>query len=184
MPIDDLTARVQSLVQEYQATRDRDTVLGAEADREAAALWKVVRAVDPDTASPWLDEQLAKANAALGWLHYWRHRESTGARKHAELARALLCLKPASDEGDIVPEELKPVAGRVPDPNQAIQDLHVGEVLIVLNPVVYARRIEYGFTGVDSLGRYYNQGGHHMVGQTMAEMPAIADAAIARVGGA
>jgi hypothetical protein len=77
----------------------------------------------------------------------------------------------------------QPVAGRVPPPEQAIQDLRVGDVLIILNPTVYARRIEYGFVGEDSLGRHYNQSGHHMVAQTMAELPAIADATIRRLNG-
>jgi hypothetical protein len=77
----------------------------------------------------------------------------------------------------------EPVAGRAPPPEQAIQDLHVGEVVIILNPTVYARRIEYGFVGDDALGRHYSQQGHHMVAQTMAELPAIAAAAVHRLTG-
>jgi hypothetical protein len=53
-------------------------------------------------------------------------------------------------------------------------DAKAGDVVIIVNPTAYARRIEYGFTGEDSLGRYYNQPGHHMAQQTVAEMPAIA----------
>lgn len=78
----------------------------------------------------------------------------------------------------------EPVAGRVPDPIAAIQDLRVGQVVIILNPTVYARRIEYGFVGEDSAGRHYNQQGRHMAAQTAAELPAIAERALARLGGA
>lgn len=79
--------------------------------------------------------------------------------------------------------EEEPVAGRVPDPASAIQQLRLGQVVVILNPTVYARRIEYGFVGEDSLGRHYNQSGRHMVAQTMAELPAIADRALARLTG-
>jgi hypothetical protein len=75
----------------------------------------------------------------------------------------------------------EPVAGRVPPPTATLGEAVVGDVLIIINPVVYARRIEYGFVGEDSLGRYYNQSGRHMVAQTMSELPAIAAAARARV---
>ena len=79
--------------------------------------------------------------------------------------------------------EEEPVAGRVPDPARAIQQLRLGQVVVILNPTVYARRIEYGFVGEDSLGRHYNQSGRHMVAQTLAELPAIADRALSRLTG-
>lgn len=79
--------------------------------------------------------------------------------------------------------EAEPVAGRVPDPMRAIAEVKVGEVLVIVNPTLYARRIEYGFVGEDSAGRHFNQEGRHMVQQTMAEMPAIAAAALARITG-
>jgi hypothetical protein len=77
-----------------------------------------------------------------------------------------------------------PVAGRVPDPAKAIMTARVGQVIVILNPTVYARRVEYGFVGEDSAGRHYNQQGAHMVAQTMAEMPVIAARALARLNGA
>ena len=81
-------------------------------------------------------------------------------------------------EGD--PE---PVPGRVPDPMRAIASAHVGDKLIILNPTVYARRIEYGFVGEDSKGRHYNQPGAHMMQQTIAELPSIAAEVVSRLGG-
>jgi hypothetical protein len=77
----------------------------------------------------------------------------------------------------------EPVAGRVSPPGVAIAAIKAGEVLVILNPVVYARRIEYGFVGEDKAGHHYSQTGRHMVAQTIAEAPQIADAAFRRVVG-
>ena len=62
-----------------------------------------------------------------------------------------------------------------------ISDLTLGQTIILLNPTVYARRVEYGFTGTDSLGRHFNQAGHFMMTQTIAELPKIAERATQRV---
>lgn len=75
----------------------------------------------------------------------------------------------------------EPVEGRIPPASAAIAEAHVGQVLVILNPTVYARRIEYGFVGEDSAGRSYSQGGAHMVQQTIAEMPEIARRATERI---
>lgn len=83
----------------------------------------------------------------------------------------------------IVRGDEEPVAGRVPPPADAIARARVGMVIVIINPAAYARRIEYGFVGEDSAGRHFNQQGRHMVGQTISEMPAIADAALARITG-
>lgn len=53
-----------------------------------------------------------------------------------------------------------------------------GTILYVINPAPYARRIEYGFVGEDSLGRTYDYKGVGMMQQTLAELPAIADRVI------
>jgi hypothetical protein len=81
----------------------------------------------------------------------------------------------------IAPGDAEPVAGRVQPAGEAIAKAKVGQVILIINPVVYARRIEYGFVGEDKLGRYYHQKGRHMVAQTMAEMPSIAERAKARI---
>jgi Bacteriophage HK97-gp10, putative tail-component len=84
----------------------------------------------------------------------------------------------------ILQGEAEPKAGDVQAPQSAVTISHarIGDVIIILNPTAYARRIEYGFVGEDSLGRHYNQQGHHMVAQTMSEMTSIANAAAARLG--
>lgn len=82
----------------------------------------------------------------------------------------------AIDGGDSIP-----VAGAVPDPMEAIAKLHLGDQIVIVNPVVYAMRVEFGFVGEDSLGRRYHQVGRGMMQQTVAEMPQIATAATARV---
>lgn len=66
---------------------------------------------------------------------------------------------------------------------QAIDALRVGDRILVVNPVAYARRVEFGFVGQDSLGRYYNQQGRGMVQQTVTEVPQIARNAVNRVTG-
>lgn len=55
---------------------------------------------------------------------------------------------------------------------------------VISNPVVYARRVEFGFQGTDDKGRTYHQQGRHMLAQTIAELPAIAQSAVAEAQGA
>jgi hypothetical protein len=43
----------------------------------------------------------------------------------------------------------------------------------MLNATVYAKRLEYGFVGTDSLGRYYNQPGRFFVTDTCKRWPQI-----------
>lgn len=62
-----------------------------------------------------------------------------------------------------------------------LADAKVGDKIFILNPVAYARRIEYGFSGKDRAGRTVDQPGRGMVRQTVAEMPQIADRALARL---
>lgn len=53
---------------------------------------------------------------------------------------------------------------------ESIDDDHIE----IVNDAVYARRVNSGFVGKDSLGRNYHQSGAHMVEQTMLETPEIA----------
>lgn len=46
---------------------------------------------------------------------------------------------------------------------------------------IYARRMNYGFVGADSLGRVYNQAGNYFVEGAIAEWPNIVKRAIADV---
>ena len=62
-----------------------------------------------------------------------------------------------------------------------LADLHFGESVLVVNPAVYARRVEFGFHGQDSLGRHYNQAARGMLQQAVMELPSIARQAAQRV---
>jgi hypothetical protein len=57
----------------------------------------------------------------------------------------------------------------------------MGDRLLIMNPAVYARRVEFGFVGQDSRGRFYNQPGRGMMQQTITEMPQIAQRAVQRI---
>lgn len=57
----------------------------------------------------------------------------------------------------------------------------LGHTLYFLNNAKYAARLEYGFTGEDSLGRSYSQPGRSFVRGTLAEAQQIAEAAAKRV---
>lgn len=58
-----------------------------------------------------------------------------------------------------------------------------GDVYYLTNGAKYARRVEYGFVGADSLGRQYNQAPRAFVRGTVARAADIADAAASRVAG-
>lgn len=62
-----------------------------------------------------------------------------------------------------------------------IAQLRAGDQFVISNPVIYARRIEYGFAAKDSLGRTYDQQGAHMMQQVITEFPQIAARAAQRV---
>lgn len=83
----------------------------------------------------------------------------------------------------ILDGEAEPKPGAVPPAEAAIGRAVLGDTIHVLNPVEYALRVEFGFVGEDSLGRKFNQQGRGMVQQTVAEMPRIAELAVARVRG-
>lgn len=63
----------------------------------------------------------------------------------------------------------------------ALLDYKLGQTVWVQNGTVYARRLEFGFVGADSLGREFNQAPRGWVRGVLAEAPAIAEAAARRV---
>lgn len=63
----------------------------------------------------------------------------------------------------------------------AAAGLKVGDVYYMGNTAAYARRLEYGFVGEDSLGRTYNQAGRFFVRSVMNEASQIAIRAAQRV---
>lgn len=56
----------------------------------------------------------------------------------------------------------------------AIAQARAGDTIYIVNPVVYARRVEFGFVGEDSKGRAFNQPGRGMVQQVVTELTSIA----------
>jgi hypothetical protein len=58
-----------------------------------------------------------------------------------------------------------------------VTDLKLGDVFYYTNNAVYARRINYGFVGADSLGRHYNQVGRHMIETAVGYWPVTVERA-------
>lgn len=56
-----------------------------------------------------------------------------------------------------------------------LSTLTLGQSFFYVNNAAYAMRQEFGFTGVDSLGRAYHQAGKFFVKKTIAQWPAIVD---------
>ena len=69
---------------------------------------------------------------------------------------------------DLVPKPGNPTM-------EAITTAKLDDTIYIVNPVVYARMIEYGFHGVEKDGRHVHRQGRGMVQQTIAEMPEIAE---------
>lgn len=59
--------------------------------------------------------------------------------------------------------------------------LTIGRTYYLGNTAAYARRLELGFVGTDSLGRQYNQQGRFVLRRTMERAPQIAEAAARNV---
>jgi Bacteriophage HK97-gp10, putative tail-component len=74
-----------------------------------------------------------------------------------------------------------PLPSRVQTPELVIASLRIGDRLLIVNPVVYARRVEFGFIGTDKRGRHYDQMGAGMMQRTMDLLPEIARKATERV---
>lgn len=54
-----------------------------------------------------------------------------------------------------------------------LSDFELGDIARFAWTAHYARRMELGFTGTDSLGRNYAQAGNHFVGAAVAQWPQI-----------
>lgn len=67
----------------------------------------------------------------------------------------------------VVPMNKKDGAVNPPIYSAVIGGAELGETIYASFAAVYARRIEYGFVGQDSLGRTYNQSGRRMVGHAV-----------------
>lgn len=62
-----------------------------------------------------------------------------------------------------------------------LSDFELGDVARFAWTAPYARRMELGFSGTDSLGRTYNQSGNHFVGAAAAKWPQFVAANAAKV---
>jgi hypothetical protein len=60
-------------------------------------------------------------------------------------------------------------------------NLKLGDVYRMQNGAVYAMRVEFGFVGLDSLGRHYNQAPRAFVRNTLARADTIAAATAAKI---
>jgi hypothetical protein len=72
---------------------------------------------------------------------------------------------------------------RAPDGSGGITSARIGDKILIVNPVAYARRIEFGFVGEDSRGRRFSQQGRGMMQQTIAEIPVLAERVLAQMRG-
>lgn len=64
---------------------------------------------------------------------------------------------------------------------QTITNLKLGDRVDIMNNATYYRRLEFGFSGFDSLGRYYNQPGRFFARQVGARYRSIMRAAATRL---
>lgn len=69
------------------------------------------------------------------------------------------------------------------DYSLGIANLKPGEPIYIGWQAVYARRMNYGFVGADSLGRVYNQSGFGFAEAAAAQWPTILKAEAAKLGG-
>lgn len=61
-----------------------------------------------------------------------------------------------------------------------IDGMELGDRISYIYRATYARRVNYGFVGFDSLGRYYNQAGHRWIEATGSRYRSIMRAAATR----
>lgn len=85
-----------------------------------------------------------------------------------------------STNGQIRPVEGAGDGGGIPL-SAMIGDVKLGQVIVILNPVSYARAVEYGRQVQLKEGGYKQTEGRFMLTRTIEELPAIAAAAAERV---
>lgn len=68
------------------------------------------------------------------------------------------------------------------DYSLGIANIRLGETVYIGWQAVYARRMNYGFVGTDSLGRNYNQAGFGFAEAAAAQWPAIVQEQATKLG--
>jgi hypothetical protein len=63
----------------------------------------------------------------------------------------------------------------------AVAELRAGDTFYMINNAKYARRLEYGFVGQDSLGRSYNQQGRFFVARNVRRWRSIVKRIVAQL---
>lgn len=69
------------------------------------------------------------------------------------------------------------------DYSLGIANIKPGDTIYIGWQAAYARRMNYGFVGADSLGRVYNQTGYGFAEATAAKWPSILTAQASKLGG-
>ncbi|RGC66922.1 CHAT domain protein [Micromonospora sp. MW-13] len=118
MLIDELTWLVADRVTDHQHGGGPKPLFSAGAERDATALWRLLRTIDPETASAGVEARVARASLKLGWFHYHRWRHAPDGGGHVDLARSLLCVDQVADDVRAVPVELRPMVGRFTEPGE------------------------------------------------------------------
>lgn len=66
--------------------------------------------------------------------------------------------------------------------SKPVAEVELGDKIRIVNGAEYARRVEYGFVGKDSLGREFHTKGAGMVQQTVKELPQIIKSVLSDIG--
>jgi hypothetical protein len=74
----------------------------------------------------------------------------------------------------VIQGDAEPIAAPSGNPPR-IEGAKAGDVITIVNPVKYARRMEYGFTSTTKDGETKIHPGRGMVQQTLLEMPKISE---------
>lgn len=108
-----------------------------------------------------------------------------GGRNPVDLGWHRASLKVALDAGpqaltQVAPESRAP-AWDIGEVSMTIKNANLDQKIVASYGMVYSRRLEYGFHGADSLGRYYNQRGYFFVRSAAQKWQQIVAKATERV---
>lgn len=124
-------------------------------------------------------EQRSQDAFQMGVLDFFMHMRDTTPIDTGFLRSSLTLGKNGS-----VPSGPNAEYGSVQNDVQALDvigSLKLGDRVTMVYNATYARRLEYGFTGFDSLGRYYNQAGRFWITAAGKRYVSIMRAAASRL---